>query len=204
MNYSASFRRVALCVLACFVVLLGFAAVAEASQYDDVYKDCTDNQVLNGSYSKAHLRGALQNVPSDADEYYGCSALINAALIDKVTKKKGTSDKFSGPKGGKAALKAASVNDLTTKKQRKKIAAKVAKETAVDKAVSPITAVTSPDIKKAAGQTLASSAAPSTPTSLIIAVVVLVLLILADLAGRLGKIPRVSKLLPKSGRRDNG
>ena len=203
MNYSALFRRSTLCVLVCLAALLTSVAVAEASAYDDVYKDCADNQVLNGTYTKAHLRGALQNVPTDADEYYGCSALINAALLNKVTNKKGGSTKFSGPKGGKAALQTASVNDLTTKKQRNKIRAKVAQESAIGKAVAPITAATSPDIRKAAGQTLASSAAPSAPTSLIIAVLVLVLLIGIDLAGRLGKIPRVHKLLPKPGRRDD-
>lgn len=175
-----------------------FVAVASAST-DAILKDCNDDGVLNGNYSKADLQTALQNIPADLDQYSSCGGLINAALLKKVTKPSGR--KGGGGKGGNASAKTASVDELTTPAQRKKIRKSVEKAAALSPDAPIAAAEGVGGIKKASGQTLASDSAPSVPTALIIAVIGLLLMFGVDLAGRLGKIPRVTKILPKSGRR---
>jgi hypothetical protein len=176
--------------------MLGILTVPAYASSDAIYKACAAGTSLDG-FSKSDLRSALGGVPADIEDYYQCSALINAAILAKSTKGLGGSTGGSGSaKGGKAAVKAASVNDLTTKKQRKELREKVEKESKLGVG-DPIDAATTPDVTKAAGGTLASAAAPGVPAALIIAVLGLVLMIAFDLAGRLGKMPRVSKFLPK-------
>ncbi len=198
--FRSAFTRVPTSLALAFIVTSLLAACFTASAFassDAVYKACANGGSLDG-FSKSDLQSALGGVPTDLDEYYGCSALINAALLNKATKgSSGGTSKTGGVKGGKAAIKAASVNDLTTKKQRKELRDKVEEESDL-KAGDPVDTATSPDITEAAGKTLASSAAPSIPTALIIAVIGLLLLIAVDLAGRLGKMPRVKSLLPKN------
>lgn len=195
--FRSAFTRVLYTLaLACIACSL-FAAQAFASS-DAIYRACATGASLDG-FSKEDLQAALGNVPTDADEYGDCSTLINAALLNKATKGKsgGGTNKTGGVKGGKAAIKSASVNDLTTKKERIKLRKKAAEESDV-KLGDPVDAATSPDITESAGKTLASASAPSIPIALIIAVAGLLLLIAFDLAGRIGKMPRVKKLLPKN------
>ncbi|MBJ7459560.1 MAG: hypothetical protein JHD02_10265 [Thermoleophilaceae bacterium] len=167
----------------------------------DIYNACGQGGSLSG-YSKAELESALGGVPADLDEYYGCTAQINAALVNLATKDIPGGGK-TGVKGTKQKLKTASVNDLTTPAERKKLRAQVARESQLDSS-KPLTPNSDPAISEAAGQTLASTAAPGTPTALIIGVLGLLVLLGADLAGRLGKMPRVKKFLPWSGQRDDG
>jgi hypothetical protein len=154
--------------------------------------------------ANCHLfQSALNGVPADVDEYSGCSAQINKALIDKQTKSIPGGGNSKSVKGTKAKLKLASTNQLTTPAERKRIRAQVADATNVDKNSKPLSENSNPAISTAAGNTLASSAAPGTPTALIIGVIGLLILLGADLAGRLGKMPRVRNILPWSGRRDD-
>jgi hypothetical protein len=70
-------RRVILLTL---LLALTGAAVAHASA-TSVILDCTDDGVLQGSYSQKELRGALANLPSDVDEYTNCREIIRAAQL---------------------------------------------------------------------------------------------------------------------------
>lgn len=183
-----------LSVTVCLVLVP--TAAAQAST-ETILRDCSDNESLDGDYSKSDLQRALGSVPTDLQEYYNCEGLINQALLKKATKR----DKL--PKGSGNTSKTASADDLTTAAQRKKIKEQVEKESALGAAAPVLGSATSPDIKKAAGQTLASNSAPNVPFALIVAIIGILLLVAVDLAGRLGKIPHVTKL-PKTGRRGDG
>lgn len=179
-------------------LLMSIGAATSSASSSAIYQACKNGSSMSG-FSKGDLQGALDGVPADLDEYFGCSGQIQKAIIDKATKN--IPGGKSGVKGTKAKLKAASVNDLTTPAERKKLAKQVENDTKLDSS-KPLTSSSDPAISEAAGQTLASSTAPGTPTALIIGVIGLLLLLAADLAGRLGKIPRVTKFLPWSGPRD--
>jgi hypothetical protein len=195
----STFRKVAT-LLGIATLLFSFGTASASASSSAIYQACAAESGLS-NFSKAELTAALSNVPADADEYYACSAQINAALVDKATKDLPGGGK-KGVDGVKGKLARASANDLTTPAERKKLAEQVEESTKLD-ASKPLSENSDPAISEAAGQTLASTAAPGTPTALIIGVLGLLLLLGADLAGRLGKIPRVTKFLPWSGPRDN-
>lgn len=186
----------ALAILTAVLALtLGTATGAWAST-DEILSDCNDDGALSGNYSASELKEALNNIPSDLQQYSSCESVIRQALLKKVTKN--TSPSL---KGGSAKGRNASVNALTTPKQRAKIRKEVEKLATLAPSDS-IVAAGNPAIQRAAGNTLSSSESPSIPVALLIAVFGLLLLFLIDLAGRLGKIPRVHNLLPgKIGRR---
>jgi hypothetical protein len=186
-------------LLGAAMLLMSIGAVTANASSSAIYQACKNGSSMSG-FSKGDLQGALNGVPADLDEYFGCSGQIQKAIIDTTTKN--IAGGKSGVKGTKAKLKAASVNDLTTPAEREKLAKQVEESTKLDTS-KPLTASSDPAISEAAGQTLASSTAPGTPTALIIGVIGLLLLLAADLAGRLGKIPRVTKYLPWSGPRDS-
>lgn len=195
----STFKTVAT-LLGIATLLMSFGTATASASSSAIYQACKNGSSMSG-FSKGDLQGALNGVPADLDEYFGCSGQIQKAIIDKTTKNIPGGGK-SGVKGTKAKLKAASVNDLTTPAERKKLAKQVEESTKLDTS-KPLTSSSDPAISEAAGQTLASSTAPGTPTALIIGVIGLLLLLAADLAGRLGKIPRVTKFLPWSGPRDS-
>jgi hypothetical protein len=93
------------------------------------------------------------------------------------------------PGGGKdlrstrSKLKRAKVKELTTKAERKRIAAAVRRQTKLNPS-KPLSSSSDPAIATAPGQTLSSAAAPNAPTALLIGVLGLALLAGADLAGR--------------------
>lgn len=193
----STFKTVA-ALLGVATLLMSIGTVTASASSSAIYQACKNGGSMSG-FSKADLQGAINDVPADLDEYFGCSGLIQKAILDKVTKN--IPGGKSGVKGTKAKLKLASANDLTTPAERKELADEVEESTKLDTS-KPLTSSSDPAISEAAGQTLASSTAPGTPTALIIGVIGLLLLLAADLAGRLGKIPRVTKFLPWSGPRD--
>lgn len=197
MTHSISKTVATLLGIATLLLSIGTASASASS--GAIYDACETGSSMSG-FSKADLQGALSGVPADLDEYVGCSGQIQKAIIDKATKNIPGGGK--GVKGTKAKLKLASANDLTTPAEREKLVKQVQASTKLD-ASKPLTEDSDPAISEAAGQTLASSTAPGTPTALIIGVIGLLLLLAADLAGRLGKIPRVTKFLPWSGPRDS-
>jgi hypothetical protein len=62
------------------VLLLGVPAAAHASG-SDVIRDCAQDGQLNKHYTQKELRDALNNLPSDIDEYTDCRSVIRAALL---------------------------------------------------------------------------------------------------------------------------
>ncbi|MFT4049289.1 MAG: hypothetical protein QM648_05550 [Solirubrobacterales bacterium] len=199
---NSAIKKLLVVSVAAALLMSVWTAAAQASAAD-VYKACgNDNASLDG-FSKADLQAALGNVPADLDDYHGCSARIQAALVAKATKNipggsSGSTGK--GVKGTRAKLRTATVDDLTDSSDAKKAAASVDKSLDGD-SKSPLSDSTDPAITTAPGHTLVSTAAPGTPVALIIGVIGLLLLLGLDLLGRLGKMPRVSKILPWSGQR---
>ena len=61
------------------VLLLGLPTAAHANGAS-VIRDCAQDGVLNQHYSQKDLRNALNNLPSDIDEYTDCRAVIRAAM----------------------------------------------------------------------------------------------------------------------------
>jgi hypothetical protein len=86
-----------LLLLAALPLLLAFPGNAFAGPLQ-VIKDCNQDGQLNREYSNAELREALDNLPSDIDEYSDCRDVINAAIT-------GGSDKGGnrGATGGSGA-----------------------------------------------------------------------------------------------------
>jgi hypothetical protein len=80
--------------LAATLVALAAAAPASASPAG-VIRDCSEDGVLNGKYSQSELDGALEQLPSDLDEYTDCRAVIRRAQLgaagDKHRRGRGTS-----------------------------------------------------------------------------------------------------------------
>jgi hypothetical protein len=80
----ALFLVVALALLASAI----FAAPALGSARD-VIRDCSEDGVLNGKYSHSELAKALDQLPSDLDEYTDCRAVIRDAELRSARKGKG-------------------------------------------------------------------------------------------------------------------
>ena len=68
-------------VAALLAVLLVPVGAARADTTADIIRDCADGQI-DGSYSRADLKTARNNIPSDGDEYTNCRGTIEAALLD--------------------------------------------------------------------------------------------------------------------------
>ena len=75
-------------VLGCLLV----PAAAWASG-DAVIKDCTDDGVIQGHYSQQDYKNALNNLPTDVDEYTDCRDVIKRAQTG------GTGGGTGGPGG---------------------------------------------------------------------------------------------------------
>jgi hypothetical protein len=74
-------------VLAALVV----AATPAAGSAMSVIRDCSEDGVLNGKYSPSELDGALEQLPSDLDEYTDCRAVIRRAQLGAAGGKHGAS-----------------------------------------------------------------------------------------------------------------
>ena len=61
-------------------VLPAFSSPAFASPMS-VIRDCSEDGVLNGKYSPSELDGALDQLPSDLDEYTDCRSVIRRAQL---------------------------------------------------------------------------------------------------------------------------
>jgi hypothetical protein len=62
---------------------LALAAVAPQARASamDVIRDCSEDGSLDGKYSQDELSGALDQLPSDIDEYTDCRSVIRAAQL---------------------------------------------------------------------------------------------------------------------------
>jgi hypothetical protein len=77
MTFAARTTTTLVAVLAAFTV----AVPAAFSSPISVIRDCSEDGVLNGKYSPSELDGALEQLPSDLDEYTDCRAVIRRAQL---------------------------------------------------------------------------------------------------------------------------
>jgi hypothetical protein len=68
----------ALPIAAALVLLVPWPALASSG---DVIRDCSADGSLEGNYSQGELSGALDNLPSDIDEYTDCRTVIRRAQL---------------------------------------------------------------------------------------------------------------------------
>lgn len=174
------------------LLMLTLSASAASASASAIYQACKYGSSMSG-FSKADLQAALDGVPADLDDYYGCSAQINSAILDKSLSKVPGGGK--GVKGTRAKLRNASIEDLTTPAERKKALAAATKATPIDPS-DPLEAGVSPAIDTAAGKTLASTAAPGTPLALVLGLIGLALLLTFELIGRMSGSPMLAKIRP--------
>jgi hypothetical protein len=80
-------RHIPLALVA--LALLAFGATAAQASYRDAIKDCADDGVLQGTYTKQELRQARKHLPSDLREYSDCDPVLAAALASLANKGKG-------------------------------------------------------------------------------------------------------------------
>ena len=57
-------------------------AVPASASPGSVIRDCSEDGILNGKYSQSELDGALEQLPSDLDEYTDCRAVIRRAQLN--------------------------------------------------------------------------------------------------------------------------
>jgi hypothetical protein len=100
------FRTASKLIVCVSLLVVALPAIAQASSFD-VIKDCQDNSRLDRKHSKADLRNAQKNLPTDVDEYGDCRELIAAALSSGSDKGKGRGSS-GGSSGGASVSPAAS------------------------------------------------------------------------------------------------
>ncbi len=74
------------------LALLCAAAPAAAAPID-VIRDCSEDGSLDGKYSQRDLEGALDELPSDLDEYTDCRSVIRRAQLASAHRKPGSKHK---------------------------------------------------------------------------------------------------------------
>ena len=84
---AARTTQVALAALLAALLGLATAAPAPASPAG-VIRDCSEDGILNGSYSQSELDGALEQLPSDLDEYTDCRSVIRRAQLKSAGDKR--------------------------------------------------------------------------------------------------------------------
>ena len=77
MTFAARTITTLAAVLAAHAVAVPTAFASPVS----VIRDCSEDGMLNGTYSPKELDGALDQLPSDLDEYTDCRAVIRRAQL---------------------------------------------------------------------------------------------------------------------------
>jgi hypothetical protein len=83
---AAHFRK-ALASVAVSLLATGALAPAASASPGGVIRDCSEDGVLNGHYSHGDLTKALDQLPSDLDEYTDCRAVIRSAQLGSAAPK---------------------------------------------------------------------------------------------------------------------
>src|SRR3954470_10346321 len=76
---------------------LAVLAPAGSGSAKDVIRDCSEDGVLNGHYSHGELTKALDQLPSDIDEYTDCRAVIRSAQLRSASGKKDSGPSTASP-----------------------------------------------------------------------------------------------------------
>ena len=77
--------------LVAVLAVMAVAALPAFSSPMSVIRDCSEDGVLNGKYSPSELDGALEQLPSDLDEYTDCRSVIRRAQLGSAGSKHGGS-----------------------------------------------------------------------------------------------------------------
>ena len=86
--------QIALAAIVASLVAMVGAAPALASPAG-VIRDCSEDGALNGKYSQSELERALEQLPSDLDEYTDCRSVIRRAQLGSAAGKRQASRKPS-------------------------------------------------------------------------------------------------------------
>jgi hypothetical protein len=210
-----------LLLAALFVLALPWGEAA-ATPFQ-VIKDCNEDGKLDGKYSNSELRKALENLPTDIDEYSDCREVIGAAITSGS--KGGGNDGGNGENGGGAGGNAAGGGGGGTldPNSPEEQAARAGDQAELDALTSPGGLRDKPPAVDVGGQTVKpgsdglfdlASASNSVPLPLLLTLIVLGLLALgAAVVGLRGRIPAMSRIpllsklptprvsLPRFGRR---
>jgi hypothetical protein len=192
------------------LLLLAFSGSAFAAGPLQVIKDCNQDGQLNRKYSNKELRKALDNLPSDIDEYSDCRDVIGGAITGGSDKGGNRGTGGSGADGGGGGGSGAggtggNAAPITPEEQ----AARTQDQADLQALGTPESRENSPPIDVGGEQVKPgsnglfdlASASNSLPTPLLIALIALALLAIAGgvvaLRGRLpalARIPLLSKI----------
>jgi hypothetical protein len=208
-----------LLLLGALIVLVLPWGEASAATPFQVIKDCNQDGVLNGKYSNRELREALDNLPTDIDEYSDCRDVINAAITSGPSRESegrqggggGASGGGGDPRGGGGGSPAVVTPEEQAARQQDQqdLAAITSPEGRHDRPAIDVGGAT---VKPGSnGLFDLASASNSVPLPLLLVLIALGLLALggglAALRGRIPALARLSKLptprvsLPRFGRR---
>jgi hypothetical protein len=98
-------RHIPVILTVALAVLAASAPVASAANYHDAIRDCNDDGVLQGQYSRSTLRQARNHLPASLREYSDCADVLARALANAGKK---------GGQGGGDATPALGDPSLTT------------------------------------------------------------------------------------------
>ena len=88
-------RHIPAILIAALGVLAAGAPAASAANYHDAIRDCNDDGVLQGHYSRSTLRQARNHLPASLREYSDCADVLARALA--------SAGKTGGTGGGQSA-----------------------------------------------------------------------------------------------------
>jgi hypothetical protein len=92
------FRTVIRVVRQLFLLSALALVIVPAAARADALSDCTRDNDLDHSYSNSELQKALDNLPTDSDEYSNCREILAGAIHDG-SDKGGGRPKTTGPNG---------------------------------------------------------------------------------------------------------
>jgi hypothetical protein len=97
-----NFMRRAFLPFMLLVAFIALPAAAHAASAKDVIGDCTDDEILQGSYTQKELANALAKLGSDAAEYTDCARVIHNAQLALASgaKSSGSNTPGTGTQGG--------------------------------------------------------------------------------------------------------
>jgi hypothetical protein len=92
-------RRLPIVILLALTLLAPAAAHAEGGAQKLLIDACRDEKV-DGTYTQAEYKKALEELPADSDEYTACRQVIQDARLAALSNRKSKGGSPSGPSGG--------------------------------------------------------------------------------------------------------
>ena len=87
-------------LLALLATLLCATAARAADTTTKIWRDCIEDDVLDGHYTLAQLREARSHAPADGVEYSSCTDVLSRAIAAKTTSSSNSGGGNSGGGGG--------------------------------------------------------------------------------------------------------